>query len=472
MLQYIDSGIGFILIMLTISLVIMVLMQAVSSVLDLRGRNLVWAMEQLFKQISPDTKSKIVTTKDLPGNIDKFKHFLKTKSNNLLRARFAKVTVAEEIANAIANHPAIAPNASSLATAIRPEEITDVLKAIKDGTGRQAFYELDAKTQAQINALLQPVERARPDIQAVNTALSEIDRLVPAQAAEVKNILNAAIAATSSATVDKVMAAVRTEAADKMAAIEVKLQSEVAKVTALEQGVEKWFNTVMDHASTRFTKHNRFWTLVIAIGLTVFFRVDSIEIFTQIFSSPELQAKLVSAADGVNKQAEEILQRKHVGSQALEDLVAQGKVSDATKTQLATIPPNRDTCADGAAYLQGISTATDAEKQAFNTICDDKQKAILGNAGSDIKQLTNRLDSQSLSVFNQVKWSDLFEGGAKLTALCQEFRGHLRGLVLTVLLLSLGAPFWFDALKNLVSLRPTIAGKVDQETAATKPGRA
>jgi hypothetical protein len=185
-----------------------------------------------------------------------------------------------------------------------------------------------------------------------------------------------------------------------------------------------------------------------------------------------LQAKLVSAADGVNKQAEEILQRKHVGTQALEDLVSQGKVSDATKTQLATIPPNRDTCADGAAYLQGISTATEAEKQAFNTICDDKQKAIIGNAGSDIKQLTNRLDSQSLSVFNQVKWSDLFRGRATLTALCQEFWGHLRGLILTVLLLSLGAPFWFDALKNLVSLRPTIAGKVDRETAATKPGGA
>jgi hypothetical protein len=31
------------------------------------------------------------------------------------------------------------------------------------------------------------------------------------------------------------------------------------------------------------------------------------------------------------------------------------------------------------------------------------------------------------------------------------------------LFLSLGAPFWFNALKQLANLRPVIAGKVDQE---------
>ena len=69
-------------------------------------------------------------------------------------------------------------------------------------------------------ALLQPVEDKRTDIQAVNTALSAIDQLVPAQAAEVKRILNTAVAATSTAAIDKVMAAVKAQAADKAAAIE------------------------------------------------------------------------------------------------------------------------------------------------------------------------------------------------------------------------------------------------------------
>ena len=345
MLQYIDSAIGFIMIMLTISLVIMVIMQGVSSLLDLRGRNLVWAMEQLFKQISPETK-------DI-GDQAKTTFSTWTK---LLRARFAKISVAEEIAHAIASHPTVTSNATSLATAIRPEEIRDVLRAIKEGKGRQPFESLDKKVQEQINTLLQPVEDKKSDIQAVNSALSAIDQLVPAQAAEVKRVLNAAVAATSSATIDKVMAAVRTEAADKTAAIEIKVRAEVEKVTALEQGIEEWFNTVMDHASSRFTKHNRFWTLVIAIGLTVFFRIDSIDVFRQAFSNPDVRAKLLNAADGAQKQAEDILQRQHLGTQALQDLIAQDKVSEATKTNLTKMPlPNRDTCTDGADYLRGIA---------------------------------------------------------------------------------------------------------------------
>src|SRR5580765_2975587 len=98
----------------------------------------------------------------------------------------------------------------------------------------------------------------------------------------------------------------------------------------------------MDHASARFTKHNRFWTLVIAIGLTVFFRIDSIDVFRQVFSNPDVRAKLLNAADGAQKQAEDILQRQHLGTQALQDLIAQDKVSEATKTNLTKMPlPNR-----------------------------------------------------------------------------------------------------------------------------------
>jgi hypothetical protein len=456
-LQYVDSAIGFVMIILTISLVIMVIMQAVSSVLDLRGRNLIWAMEQLLRQISPEARDVPVQGKGT------FSTWAK-----LLRARFAKISVPEDIAHAIANHPTLTSNASSLATAIRPEEILDVLQAIRDGKGRQRFTDLDTNVQAQINRLLQPVESATADVEAVNNALSAIDRLVPGQAAEVKKVLNTAVAATSSAAIEKVMTAVKAQAAEKAEAIEKAVQERIQNATVLEQGLEKWFSTVMDHASSRFTKHNRFWTLVIAVGLTVFFRIDSIEVFTRIFAHPELRATLVNAADEAQKQDVEILRRQHVGTQALQDMIAQGKLSDAVKTALAKAPlPNQDTCADGNEYLRGIPSVTGEEVNAYDTICTNTLKATLDGVSSNIKQLSDRLDSQDLRVFNQVQWSNLRGGAVARTALVREFWPHLRGLILTILLLSLGAPFWFDALKNLVSLRPAIANKVDREAAAT-----
>jgi hypothetical protein len=46
-----------------------------------------------------------------------------------------------------------------------------------------------------------------------------------------------------------------------------------------------------------------------------------------------------------------------------------------------------------------------------------------------------------------------------------------RGVLLTWILLSLGAPFWYDALKDMLKLRPTLAKKeedarVERQTAA------
>ena len=38
---------------------------------------------------------------------------------------------------------------------------------------------------------------------------------------------------------------------------------------------------------------------------------------------------------------------------------------------------------------------------------------------------------------------------------------HILGMLMTVVFLSLGAPFWYNVLKQLSNLRPAIAQKVD-----------
>jgi hypothetical protein len=42
------------------------------------------------------------------------------------------------------------------------------------------------------------------------------------------------------------------------------------------------------------------------------------------------------------------------------------------------------------------------------------------------------------------------------------FSNSWRGVLLTWVLLSLGAPFWYDALKDLLKLRSTVAKKEEQ----------
>jgi hypothetical protein len=41
---------------------------------------------------------------------------------------------------------------------------------------------------------------------------------------------------------------------------------------------------------------------------------------------------------------------------------------------------------------------------------------------------------------------------------------HLLGTLASVFLLSLGAPFWFNALKQMSNLKPAITSKIEKES--------
>ncbi len=48
---------------------------------------------------------------------------------------------------------------------------------------------------------------------------------------------------------------------------------------------------------------------------------------------------------------------------------------------------------------------------------------------------------------------------------------HLPGIALFAALLTLGAPYWYNILKNLASLRPALARAIGQEEAAENSGK-
>ena len=80
MLQQIDTAIGFAVVMLILSLIVTAIVQMISALTDLRGRNLASGLANLLHQIEPSLR-------------DKFR---------------ANSTVAEYIANVVVKHPAIA----------------------------------------------------------------------------------------------------------------------------------------------------------------------------------------------------------------------------------------------------------------------------------------------------------------------------------------------------------------------------
>lgn len=62
------------------------------------------------------------------------------------------------------------------------------------------------------------------------------------------------------------------------------------------------------------------------------------------------------------------------------------------------------------------------------------------------------------------RWDDekLPDWASGLCPLVAHFLVHLLGVLMTAGLLALGAPFWFNLLKNLMSLRPAVAALIEK----------
>src|SRR5258708_7841846 len=112
MLKQLDILIGFVTVMSIVSLLITVITQLISSKWDLRGKNLLWALEAMFLTLKPDLKTG-----------DKNKAFA--------------------LADAILRHPAISDSIQSdggrtLASAIRPAELLSIIEKIATDSKGQA----------------------------------------------------------------------------------------------------------------------------------------------------------------------------------------------------------------------------------------------------------------------------------------------------------------------------------------------
>ncbi len=195
--------------------------------------------------------------------------------------------------------------------------------------------------------------------------------------------------------------------ADKADEIISQLTSSAEQLTG---HVNQWFDAMMDRVSQRFATHTRAWTVLFSVLIAFALQLDAFKLLTQLSSDSELRARLVTSADALTKKAEEM------------------RVTTTT---------NEMAVADDAALRQLTNAAGD-----FNSILNDKLKF----------QLVPDPYPQPFYDYWTPGWS------------------HFWGIVASAALLSLGAPFWFNMLQSLSSLRPVLAQKEqdEQESAADK----
>jgi hypothetical protein len=409
MLDQLNTVIGFVSVMLLLSMTITVVVQAISALLDLRGQNLVWALANLFQQIHPDAAAA-------------------GKGINFFPPRTK--TAAEELATAVLTHDAVTSTPAGglyKAKAIRPDELLMVLQKLSQQVAKDPTVVSNAAKDT-LNALLaDSVPGTSANTDTLQKLSAELTRRFPMHSAMLQDAIN----------------------------------NIAGRTMLITNGMERWFRTVMDRASDRFTRNCRFWTIAGAALLAFGFHVNSVELYRKIANDPNVKSKLVANAEGLQQQAEKAI--GDLGSQALSDFAnpkAEGQ-KDSTFTpsdqQIAALknrPENLTNCAQAKQWITAQAALSSDEKlsTAFDTACTKAEKDKLARVSPELANIQKQLADSDLQVFGSLGWPD-------------SDPKKLGGQFVTLLLLSLGAPFWFNALRQLSNLKPAISNKVADERA-------
>lgn len=178
--------------------------------------------------------------------------------------------------------------------------------------------------------------------------------------------------------------------------------------TTAPVALEKWFKDAMDRVTGWYKRRTQTWTLIVAILITLLANANTISIARKLWTDPVLRSAVVEEA----------------------------------KVRAQKPPPPSVTIdypdPDDPAAPQVTNNATDEGK-----VLSDNEQELLG---------------QVLGWHENPFWD---KSGNRLPWDWSDWIQRLIGWVLTVLALSLGAPFWFDMLNKFINIRS--AGKSPEE---------
>ena len=161
--------------------------------------------------------------------------------------------------------------------------------------------------------------------------------------------------------------------------------------------VHAWFDQTIDRTVDRFTAGTRTVTFCCAVAVALFLQLDTIALINQLSMDSQLRSALVQQALQVN-----------------------------------AAPAANSPAAPSSSAIQQLQKDI-----------NDNQDQIHDLASLGLIRLPHSLND----------WAASWTTGNSLV--------KLFGLLMSAILLSLGAPFWYNALKTLIGLRSIVAGKDD-----------
>jgi len=233
--------------------------------------------------------------------------------------------------------------------------------------------------------------------------------------------------------------------------------------------IDLWFDSTMDRATQFFIMNTRVVTIFISLLVAFFLQLNAFDIFEQISTDKELRASLVASSQTFIQKSDD-----YFGSSGTTNLP---EVYSSAILQLSQKEPNIEGLKDPPTFNSREEAKNWLQKQIkkenkiedeneLNRYLDLYNSAVNSKLNSSISTLKDTANSIRAEMdktkfklipdpyyfpFEKDKISEFYPNKRKFW-----------GILAMAGLLSLGAPFWFNVLKSLSSLRPIIAGKDDK----------
>jgi hypothetical protein len=487
MLSTLDTVIAFAVIMTVLSLLITIIVQMVSAAFSLRGKNLANALALTFQTIDPNIggyahslAAQILRDPIFSDSIwcKKNRAALDPRTQALIAAEKKLKQAQQELDENPSDHtegqavtiardevekvgvglqiPSVKPNrmkqwrfwtwpwsgGTQLGSAIRPGEIYRLLYEFADMSETEAaFRDVPpdlVKRAAGLIAALQASDQPSAESQAKLQVISNISSVFKSEAQQ-QAVVNSL--PNFGATVERAT----TQAYDRF---------------------QRWFGSAQDRAEQWFQMHIRIVTIVFAVLTAFLLQLDTGEIYRQLHDQPQLVDALVKSAPGFVEQGGKVLDpsdtsayrayllwlEKHPSFE-IKPLPVSGTAKAYHDALEALLKEKSVKPEDIAAWMADYD---ELQAKGAEEFFQSRQKSV-----ATLKDDIEKTGFALVPAKFMGRWDDPLQPGDFYSRVGQ-FWFHLFGVLATAGLLTLGAPFWFNLLKNLMSLRPAVANLIEK----------
>src|SRR5258708_1468000 len=292
--------------------------------------------------------------------------------------------------------PALKPHLEKIANDVLTHKLASDSVFVRMAKAPKRWKLAGTVRPEELAKLLKLVSTGQPYAANIQAILDQVNPTVGREAPLLASTVNA-LAPTAAGTAEQL----------------IKEYSE--KATKAIGRLESAFNSTMDRVRQRFTLQMRVWTIVFSLLFVLVYQLDAFKIYSQLSTDPALRASLSNVSTDLMKKYTDVTVQPPAG--AVSGDQAQKNLDDYTKKLAATYKDVRSQLAESKLALFELPDNWSDWKKGL-------ERTTVAGSG----QSSRGLD-----------W------------------GGLLRLLATAGFLSLGAPFWYNTLKGLMSLRSQVA---------------